>query len=503
MTWSVGIVSRFESDWMACHRLLALNAMDGEDLWKVLHGDKHAPRYSHQIASERFRGEMQYASFLKKFAQHFHARSLEQCFGKKNSELMLKVDFIRFCPLCLRQAFHSPIFQIASIAKCPLHMCELRTSCVICGHHLGKPKFDQADFRAPMCCAACFEPFIRGPAIGRIASGPSRGAKIFDSVERDISILNSWQYYETRSLHGEPWQPVDYQAICDGLKISTNLPDRKFTKTFDERLVKVEEWGRISNFHRPPLNVEKSELSLNDDLEHLSKVTKSIGRHLRRRLREICKHRYPLTINWERDNRLYAVSPVLRFMHSDCPCCALINQWCAYSGKIISLRNIARGYGKPVYDNYNYMRRTYLLEANAYAQALISSFTWFAVALVNRLTHNNDSNHIYWLEREYYKVENQKKDNNFLLSAHRFSMCIHGYVFERQGKECMYRYSLKFAMHEMRVCFSKRNSLEKSFKRREFDNRGMNNQWYTQMWDDLHTLRDLRWSFNKFKNSIL
>lgn len=503
MTWSVGNISCYESDWMACHRLLALNAINGEELWKLLHGDKCAPKYSHQFAAERFRSMLHTAPFLRKFAQHFHARSLEQCFGKGNAELLLKVEFIRFCPLCLRNGFHSPIFQLASVAKCPLHMCDLRICCGSCGHHIGKPKFDQGDFRVPMACVACAEPFIRGWAIGKTASGPLCGAEVFYSVERDIAALKTWQYYETRSIYGEPWQPVDYQAICDGLKILSDLPDRTFTKPFDERLVKVEEWGRICNFHRPPLNVEKSDIPLNDDLEHLSKVTKSIGRHFRRRLREICKHRYPLTINWERDNRLYAVSPVLRVMHSDCPCCTLINHWCAYSGKIISLRNIARGYGNPVYDNYNHMRRTYFLEANAYAQALISSFTWFAVALVNRLASDNESNFIYWLEHESGKIKTQKQDDNFLLSAHRFSMCIYGYVFERQGKEFMYRYSLKFAINEMRVCFDKKSSREKSFERREFDNRGMNNQWYTQMWDHLHTLRDLRWSFNKFKNSIL
>ena len=34
LTWRVGVLSQYESSWMACHRFLHLNAMTGQELYK-------------------------------------------------------------------------------------------------------------------------------------------------------------------------------------------------------------------------------------------------------------------------------------------------------------------------------------------------------------------------------------------------------------------------------------------------------------------------------------
>jgi len=38
----------------------------------------------------------------------------------------------RFCPVCLRQGFHSHLHQLPWITQCPWHRCRLRTTCSIC-----------------------------------------------------------------------------------------------------------------------------------------------------------------------------------------------------------------------------------------------------------------------------------------------------------------------------------------------------------------------------------
>ena len=36
LTWRVGVLSQYESSWMACHRFLHLNAMTGQELYKLM-----------------------------------------------------------------------------------------------------------------------------------------------------------------------------------------------------------------------------------------------------------------------------------------------------------------------------------------------------------------------------------------------------------------------------------------------------------------------------------
>lgn len=143
MTWVVKGCAKYESDWIALHRFLWMNAISGQDLWRALTGRKK--RDVSLPSSRTFPAQyielITEISVTNDFAKHFHARSLSNCFGPNSGREMLAVKGIRFCPSCLRECFHSPLFQLETVRKCPVHGCELLDACEHCGAKIGMPEF--------------------------------------------------------------------------------------------------------------------------------------------------------------------------------------------------------------------------------------------------------------------------------------------------------------------------------------------------------------------------
>jgi hypothetical protein len=118
MTWAVGFRSRYESSWMACHRFLWLNALAGAELYELL--VKSAKRKPTRTQSN-FEEYIKSSLLIGTFSRHIEVRSATGIFGMANVDVVPTATRIRYCPECLKNLFHSPIFQILRVKACPVH----------------------------------------------------------------------------------------------------------------------------------------------------------------------------------------------------------------------------------------------------------------------------------------------------------------------------------------------------------------------------------------------
>ncbi|CAB3929366.1 hypothetical protein LMG6000_00418 [Achromobacter insolitus] len=62
---------------------------------------------------------------------------------------------LRICPTCSRRQYHSNLFQINGLARCPVHQVALTTSCPICDKPLSACTLTGATLRAHWGCERC------------------------------------------------------------------------------------------------------------------------------------------------------------------------------------------------------------------------------------------------------------------------------------------------------------------------------------------------------------
>lgn len=481
---------------MACHRFLWLNAINGPDVWRLMSGGKILPKIDSKNASGNFKHLISGAKFLEEFAQHIKKRSFQECFGEHNARLMLGIERIRFCPLCLQEAFHSPIFQIAGTNECPLHKCKIEFCCPNCGDSIGTPSLNPRDFTSPMACPRCHTPFLEKNFAERVVLGPSKGEDVFEAVQKDIDNFKNWQYSQLKHLDEDVENAIDYRSICDCLRYLNDV--NKIAAEYPSNLIEVSDLTDINRLKYHHAGATPSNIPINKDLEEISSIIKSIGRHLRRRIQYICKHRHGKSFTWHRLNGCTSpVIPVLRFLPGSCPCCALMSQWSAYSGKIISLRNIVRELGVPVYDDrLGFTRHNFTLHPKACAEALLSSFTWFAINIVKRSDVVVLPPEGFWFDGEYDSYYQKRMSDSFSLDIYRFNIQVHGFLFLQEKRKRFFRYSLNYAMNELEACYRRRKEREAVEPEREFYGGFKDNRWYISMWEHFQNLHRMGLHFD-------
>lgn len=496
MTWVVKGCAKYESDWIALHRFLWMNAISGQDLWRALTGRKK--RDVSLPSSKTFPAQyielITEISVTSDFAKHFHARSLSNCFGPNNGREMLAVKDIRFCPSCLRECFHSPLFQLATVRKCPVHGCELLDACEHCGAKVGSPEFEPRWFNIPLACQHCHLPFCGEHFADKALGGFLAGEETFMNIEEWLQQLRSVQFLRAAQLGGEPWSPRDYKTICDCLvhlasdaSKGDSWQDIKFPCTVSN-IHNEEERSTTYVFAR-----KNRYVPLDQDLEAACRIAKSVNRYLSKHVKAICGHRRTAHLSWENAQRPFQpVQPILVMSLGDCPCCAILDQWRAYAGKLIALRNLARRVGNPVYElGLNDFRAPFSLEPTVCAEALISSFTWFANSLTRLLLQISGQGTQLWYAEEDRLLEFMCQSKALSLDVYRFDIRPHWYVFSVRGEEVGIAYSLRHAFDSLRACqaLHHKGSLWQvdGFETHQRSHRTRDDDWYVSMSEYLHT----------------
>lgn len=476
---------------MAWHRFLWMNAINSEDLWRAL--TNHSRPVSLPVTRnfpDRFIELIATNRLTKEFAIHCQSRSLPSCFGPSTGNAMLKVRSIRFCPSCLRECFHSPLFQLANVNRCPLHECELLVACEQCGNAIGRPAFNPREFRHPLACPNCNRSFAVALNAESALSGFAAGKEMFSGLEHWMRRFRSIQFQQISALGGEPWSPLDYRTICAELAVFTGTPpntprwlDREAPLAIIDRRDKTQ-FSRSEKFAS-----ERFLLPLKPDFVAACAIAKSLNRHISKRVRAICRHRRTTHLPWENAPHSFApVQPVLLMSPHDCPCCAILDQWRAYAGKLLALRDRAQSWNAPAIYEWHLgdFRIAFSLEPGTCASALLSTFTWFASALNRVVQVLAERETKFWYDNEMEFCNRRRLNCNVLpLDVHRFAIKPHGYEFSTLNENILLMYSLEHALKSLEASYTLyKNGVYWLRKESDANERSMHdreNDWYIPM----------------------
>lgn len=463
---------------MALHRILWLNSISGKDLFALLR--KSEGKKATQSES-LFRDTLENSPLLGEYAAHIQNRGNGFLFGESNQELLLKWTKFKYCPVCLDNCFHAPVFCLIGINACPLHHCQLISECVHCGKEVGSNYFDPDIFSEPLACSHCKRPFTRKNIANKVLGGFTAGLLTLREIENWISCIKKLASRDFDFSLGELGIP-NYQKMVSALECLFKLatPPASITAICEvtENLVEVRDCRSLLPGNFKVQNHLGRTVPLNDDVEAVCAIAKSIGRHLEKRIRKFCNHDYRRRSGWKNAERPFArVMPVLIIEPGNCPCCALMDQWRAYSGKVLSLRKAMTRRGCLLYDDKRgENREVYCLEANLFAQALISSFTWFA------------------MEQVWFLSKPKPPDQYYQLDVYRFEICFRGFAFDSDQGIRFFRYSLSSALIELEKCHGEMSYFGiNSFPSERWIARINRDKWYIDMSSYFFSRRDFDW----------
>lgn len=500
MLWAVSGLAEYESSWMAFHRFLWMNAIDGAGLWRKMIGSERLklPMPSSGPFADRYIEMMSNCYFIKDFFSHFKRRSFAECYGINNAQLICGTQSLRYCPLCLNSCFHSPFFQFATIDACPYHHVPLIMGCVHCGQRLGVPRFDPNHFSHPMCCQSCNKPFVAGRFTWKLVAGSVKGVEEFAKIEKEMGGIRNIQFKSEYVLHGEPWSPKLYKKICQSM--AGIGVDREHLIAGGLRI--SEKWSESNILQSHDYLSNRIKFPLFDEVNALVPIAKSINRYIAKKMHSICKHKKTSKLPWGTHDRPFvAAAPVISAGLNDCPCCALLDQWRAYAGKIIALRNVL-GEQDPRYEDYGLsVRVQYCLMPNIFSEALVSSFSWFVCTFCEHMDCLHDEHSPYWFRDERPYLEGRVPTNVIRFDTYRSHLQMFGFIMkDESNSEIFVVLSLRNAFKRLKEYFddvySVRYKFRKNYSRIDMDD------WYLGMSEHFINLDSRSWRYGPIMNDI-
>jgi hypothetical protein len=170
LAWPNKAVRRYESLWCLTQRFLWLNRPAHSDLVKTLNVPKNSifsslSLISSEAAAQRLKQET-LRRLLRLSDLQWRRATLDTREVASQTCLVM-----RFCRICLSDAYHTALFQLLTITHCPVHGSELIRGCPDCGTEV-PTTLEQCFFQAPFACQHCQKAFAEAAAI---ISPPSLG----------------------------------------------------------------------------------------------------------------------------------------------------------------------------------------------------------------------------------------------------------------------------------------------------------------------------------------
>lgn len=433
----------------------------------------------------------------EEFFLHYKNRSFAHIFGRDSSALICSTKSIRYCPACLSNCFHSPFFQFATLKECPHHHMPLVMGCSKCGMPLGTPNFHPINFSSPMCCPHCKQPFARKRFSIKLLTGRTEGTHAFERLEGEMAGLKHFHFKEEPSMLGEPWTPKDYEKICQAIA-GVAINQSFFTSS---GLCKSSRWHQCKSLGTREYIAESEGRPLLQEIEPLVSIAKSINRLLKKHVLKICGHKHPSRLGWKSENLPFSCPEGLisAELHN-CPCCALLTQWRAYSGKIIALRNIMRK-KDDVYDIYGSFRHQYSLTPNVFAEALISSFAWFVHAFCSHIKNLTGKNSPNWFHGDQENIASRVPFNRVYFSTYRFYLQMFGYIIQKDdGEEFFITISFRSALEELKIYYEE--IFSKKYKTNVPVYSKNSDEWYICLSEHFAWLDSKKWSIISVKDLL-
>lgn len=330
--WVENISSQYESTWIALHRLLWLNDLNGRTLLRVLANSSQAmsPEHGHFYWQQRsfpshnlFRAE---ASPFQGFDQIFRERQLQLPHSKQFSS---RLGF-RYCPACLDNGFHSSLYELDVVHECPIHSIPFLTNCLHCGKPPGEHGVTVTLWEKPMCCASCGTPFVpRSSMAQAVIDGYPAAALKLPAWRSRLLLLYDVELTATSRDRFSLQDVVIYRKFFqESLWRMTEPPEHDAPPLrpdwpFSEFPLKASvAWGK-----RPVLGACISGSFVLHCVKVAIRVIRSIDKQLSFRVRGICGHRAPATWYFDGAQRRLGRDFSLQMEGHHCPCCITLAWW--------------------------------------------------------------------------------------------------------------------------------------------------------------------------------
>jgi hypothetical protein len=187
--WREDWASRYESLWSLLHKFALLNSAGSVVIRNCL-GEKLSDPYNldyRNRADLRYLGSLDQMKLAVAFrcSEKFINESVVSNYVKSNEIHSLTCEYLRFCRDCLKQGFHSPIFQILIFEKCPIHHKDLTTNCPNCKCHIPY-RLNVKAFKRPYSCPQCH--VLLSSAI----TLTNKKMKKFETREASLCLVSAW-----------------------------------------------------------------------------------------------------------------------------------------------------------------------------------------------------------------------------------------------------------------------------------------------------------------------
>ena len=185
-TWPKNSIRPYESLWMLTQRFMWLNVISSRALGNEV-GIRDWWRLN-LITSDcnDVDGEIERAR--KRLIKLLELTRLETAHAMVKGSLVVETDHVRFCPKCLRLGYHSSVHQLRCLSSCPLHQCELSSSCATCKKPIPLSIAGHLT-SSPLTCPWCRTPFIEfrvlvNPPVGGNFSAIGKLWKVISELPR-------------------------------------------------------------------------------------------------------------------------------------------------------------------------------------------------------------------------------------------------------------------------------------------------------------------------------
>lgn len=190
LNWRANGVSRFESSWSILQKLAYLNGVGLAEL-RVLLGDES---YSHRTTTRCTLNDFGYLSrrrlqYLLKLDPQIieYSAVARYCPPLPLTETS---DVLRYCPICIGNGFHTPLFQVLSVVQCPIHGEPLMVHCTRCKSQLPY-ELNKHTLVRPYACSCGT---MLWPGLNAAEWRPSLTSRQAHVIEQYIEWLDRFRY---------------------------------------------------------------------------------------------------------------------------------------------------------------------------------------------------------------------------------------------------------------------------------------------------------------------
>lgn len=136
--WRSSWASRFESLWSLLRKFAYLNAITHREVRRLFGYDDAHPTltyWNHCLRSDlRHCGALDPSKIAIILGINYKdlAEAVVLRYVNEHEAATLTSEFLRFCPTCINQGFHSSLHQLLFLTKCPAHGDKLQSRCTEC-----------------------------------------------------------------------------------------------------------------------------------------------------------------------------------------------------------------------------------------------------------------------------------------------------------------------------------------------------------------------------------